>query len=376
LSSTLRGGLSVIAGFVVAFVFLALDRSHSLATIVGARPLLMATGLGLGAALGSVAAFARHESRTPTLATPVPTLLRILAWWCGVALALALLAFAAWKQWGIVCLFASIATMIKALTVFTYVKRDYEFHVWAPFAVIIGVLVFIEAVFLFLARPNIPPPVEAALQMYAAGPVAQDPASRPAPELPGAGFSLQFEGDVDLGGLPVSFFSYQGGSRVDVYIAKISFPSPLGSTRTADPPGWEGKQANVYLRAGNAPTHFLVVGDSKEAVDAFAHAYFSIPAPSAVLAVPGSTPETANTFTRDRAPLCSDTRSGATPKALARARRASSVAAPFTGADFTLMRTSPSTTSQPGCARGRTRTLTSTPLGPTRTTIWPSASPS
>lgn len=58
-----------------------------------------------------------------------------------------------------------------------------------------------------------------------------------------------------------------------------------------------------------------------------------------------STSETANTFTRERAPLCRETWLGATRKAFASARRASSVAAPSTGAAFTLRRSSPSAVS-------------------------------
>lgn len=265
----------------VAFVFLALDRSFSLATIVGVRPLLMATALGMVVALALVAATAPKESRTPTLTTSVPALLHLLAWWCALALAVLFIAFASWKVWGVVCLFLSIAVMVKAVSVFTYVKRSYEFRIWLPFAVIMGFFIFFQAILLFLARPNIPPPMAAALRNYTAAPSAPHPASRPHPDLSGAGFSLAFEGDVNLGGLPASFFSYtsEDGTRVDLYIAKISFPAPPGTTDMADPSGWQIHQG-PYLRAASDPTHFLVVGSTKEAVDTVAQTYFSAPAPT------------------------------------------------------------------------------------------------
>ena len=229
-------------------------------------------------ALALVAAFARKESRKPTLDMPVPALLRLLAWWCGFALAVLSISFASWKVWGGVCLFLSIAMMVKAVSVFTYVKRSYEFRIWLPFAVIMGFFIFFQAILLFLARPDVPPPVTAALSNYLAQPTAQQPAARPHPDLSGAGFSLAFEGDIDLGGLPVSFFSYSSkdGTRVDLYIAKISFPAPPGTTDMADPAGWEIHQSQ-YLRGADDPTHFLVVGSTKTAVDVVAGAYFSTP---------------------------------------------------------------------------------------------------
>ena len=268
----LRGRLAV------AFVFLALDRP-SLATIVGVRPLLMATALGMVVALALVAVSTSKASRTPTLTTPVPTLLRILAWWCGLALAVLFVAFASWKVWGVVGLFLSIAVMVKAVSVFTYVKRSYEFRVWLPFAVILGFFIFFQSILIFLARPNIPPPMAAALNNDVAAPSAPHPVSRPHPDLFSAGFSLVFEGDVDLGGLPASFFSYtsKDGTRVDLYIAKIGFPAPPGTTDMADPSGWEIHQSQ-YLRAASDPTHFLVVSSTKAAVDTVAQTYFSTPA--------------------------------------------------------------------------------------------------
>lgn len=274
---TKKGWLFTAAGLLVALIFLELDRTISFATVVGVRPLLMAVGLALATALVVAAVFSDRESRKPTLATPVPVLLRLLAWWGGVSLALAIISFASWKEWGIACLFAAIAAMVKAITVFTYVKRDYRFHIWLPFAAFIGIFLFFQAVLLFLGRADIPPPVVAAIHSYNVDPAAPDPASRPDPALSN-GYTLVFKGDLDLGGLPVTFYSYSpegGGDRVDLYLAKIRFPVPLGTTGTTDPDGWWVKQDNVYLRGGNAPTHFMIVSSSQLTEDAFAHAYSS-----------------------------------------------------------------------------------------------------
>src|SRR6266545_8222413 len=89
---------------------------------------------------------------------------------------------------------------------------------------------------------------------------------------------------------------------------------------------------------------------------------------SAALASPASIPATANTFVRERSPRCSDTRLGVTPRALASARRASSVAAPPTGAAATRITRPRAAISHPGRERGRTRRSTSTPPGIARTT--------
>lgn len=272
---TKRGWLCAAAGLLVALAFLEMDRAFSFATIIGARPLLMAVGLALVTALGVAAASSARESRKPTLATAVPVLLRLLAWWGGVSLALAIVSFASWKEWGIACLFVAIAATIKAITVFTYVKRDYQFRIWLPFAAFIGIFLFIQAIMLFLGRTDIPPPVTAAIHNYNVDPTAPDPATRPAPDL-SSGYTLAFKGDVDLGGLPVTFYSFTpkgGGARVDLYLAKISFPTPLGSTETTDPGGWWVKQDNVFLRGGSTPTHFLIVSSSQLIEDPFAHAY-------------------------------------------------------------------------------------------------------
>lgn len=274
-----KAGLAAAAGLLAAYAFVILDRTRSFAIVVGARAFLAAIGLGLGVALAVVAALERRESRTPTLKMPVPGLLRLIAWWCGVTLSLTLLSLASWRVWGIACFFAAIAALVKAWSVFTYVKQSYEFHVWAPFAVIIGVVFAVGGVLMFVSRPNTPPPIDAALRAYIAEPIGGDAASRSAPDLSGAEFSLTFQGDVDLGGLPASFFSYQlHGSRVDVYVARVGFPPPAGSTWLADPPGWEiDRSTNLFLRSRNEPIHLLAVGDSEDAVDAFIQAYDTLP---------------------------------------------------------------------------------------------------
>ena len=278
-----KAGLAVVVGILVTLVFLALDRSMALATTLGARPLLMALGLGLGAALAVLAVFANNGARKPTMATPVPILFRILAWWGAVALALMMVAFAAWRQWGILCFFASIAATVKTISVYTYIKRTYEFRIWEPFAVIIAAMLVVAGIFTFLGRANVPPPFEAALARYAADPAATDPASRPAPDLSAAGFELTFQGDVVVGGLPSTYYSYllsESADRVDVYVAKTNFPLPRASVRAADPAGWWVNASHLYARSGNDPTHFVAIGGAQAAVDALVQAFASSPAPT------------------------------------------------------------------------------------------------
>ncbi len=276
-----KGAFAVTLSLLVAFGFSALNRSFPLAVFIGVRPLQAEIALGLGAGVACMGVLSDKESRKATLATSVPTLVRLVVWWCGLTVSLALVAFASWKVWDVTFGFASILAGLKTYSVFSYIKQDYQWSAWQPFAGIIGVFVaMIVAVGVFLARPNIPPPIQVALRMYANAPVPGVGASRLAPDLSGGGFTLNFQGDLDLGGMPVSFFSYsaQDGSRVDLYLATISFPAPLGSSGVSGPSGWQVKQSGLYLRTGNAPTHFMVVGSSKLDVNRAVHTYAFAPA--------------------------------------------------------------------------------------------------
>jgi hypothetical protein len=231
--------VAVAVGLMVAIAFLVADASASIATMIGARPLLMALGLGLLVALAILAVIAPEGTRKPALAMSKPTLWRILLWWTGLAAALLMLAFASWRQWNLVLLAGSIAALVKGLSVVTYIKRDYEFHVWEPFAVILGSLLFLAAIVAFTGRPNVPPPFDAILLRFDGDPVAASAATRDAPDVSSDGFTLKASGDVRVGGLPTTYFSFQSpnDSRVDVYVSRIVFPLPRGSTKTTDPAG-------------------------------------------------------------------------------------------------------------------------------------------
>jgi hypothetical protein len=275
MSATRRIWLSAAVGVAVAVLFYVLDKTASLATMVGARPLLMAVGLGAVVSLALLAILAPEGSPKATLEMPKPALVRILAWWAGLAVAFLVIAFASWRQWNLLCLALSIAAMIKTLVVFTYIKRDYQFRVWEPFAAILGCLLFLEAILLFTGRPNVPPPFDAIVQRFGADAAASAAASREAPDLSAAGFSLETKGDVSVGGLPTTFFSFESssGSRVDVYVSRIVFPLPRGSGKINDPSGWWTKDSHLYTRTANQPVHFVAVGDDQPTVDALVQAY-------------------------------------------------------------------------------------------------------
>jgi hypothetical protein len=261
-------------GLVVAVAFLVISNSYPLPVMIGALPGRMAAALALGTALAVIAAWSPRASRKPTLSMEREDLVRIFAWWLLVAFALALAASAAWRVWGVVLLFAAIAATVKALSVFSYVKQNYEFRLWLPFAAILGIVVFMVAFGLFVARPNIPPPVAAALDAYPRAPVSGAPATRAAPDLTSIGFALDLSGDVDLGGLRTTFFSYHAanGARIDLYESAYGFPRPPGSGPLDETPGWWAKVGSLHVLGGAAQTEFLVVGPKKAIVIGVAQA--------------------------------------------------------------------------------------------------------
>ena len=280
MSGRARVGVAVAAGVVVAVVFLVLDGTASLATQIGARPILMALGLGAIVALALIAILAPTGTRKPALAMSKPALVRILLWWAGLAAALLMVAFASWRQWNLLFLAGAVVAIVRAISVISYIKRDYEFHVWEPFAVILGSLLFLAAIVAFTGRANVPPPFDAIVLRFGADPASASAATREAPDLSSAGFTLQTSGDVRVGGLPTTFFSFQSSndSRVDVYVSTIVFPLPRGSTKTSDPGGWWAKKEHLYVRSANTPVHFVAVSDDQDSVDAFVRAYASLSA--------------------------------------------------------------------------------------------------
>jgi hypothetical protein len=277
MSGRARVGVAIAAGVGVAAVFLALDHTSSLATRIGARPLLMAVGLGALVTLALIAILAPDGTRKPALAMSKPGLVRILLWWAGLAAALLTVAFASWRQWNLLFLAGAVVAIAKALSLISYIKRDYAFHVWEPFAVVLGSLLFLASIVGFTGRPNVPPPFDAIVLRFAADPTTSSAATRDAPDLSSAGFTLTSSGDVRVGGLPTTYYSFQSSndSRVDVYVSRIVFPLPRGSTKTTDPPGWWTKEEHLYVRTANTPVHFVAVSDDQDSVDAFVKAYAS-----------------------------------------------------------------------------------------------------
>jgi hypothetical protein len=140
-----------------------------------------------------------------------------------------------------------------------------------PFAAIMGVFALVVSIGQFLARPNSPPPIVAAVDAYGPGEPSLAPSTRSAPDLSSIGGRLTRSGDLDLGGLPATLFTYDvHGSGVDVYMASIGFPAPPGSTAANDPPGWWVYEDGTALRTGPKGTNFLVVAWSPDVADRIA----------------------------------------------------------------------------------------------------------
>jgi hypothetical protein len=273
-TTTTTLAVSAAVGLVMAVAFVEIGHVYPLPVMIGVLPGRMAVALGLGAALAVTAARSLRSSHKPALSMPRTALFQLLAWWILAAFALALVASAAWRVWGVLFLFGAIAATVKAISVFSYIKQEYQFRLWMPFAAIFGLVFFMIGFGLFVARSNTPPPVTAALSAYRSTAEAGRTASRAAPDLSSAGFTLDIGADVDLGGLPATFFSYHAanGTRVDLYMADYGFPRPPGSSPLDDPPGWSAKMDELHLRGGSAPGAFMVVGSRDRLVLRFAQA--------------------------------------------------------------------------------------------------------
>ena len=141
----------------------------------------------------------------------------------------------------------------------SHFDRRFSVGIWMPFAAIIAVFIIFIAIGQFLGRPNLPPPITSALDAYGPGEPSLQPATRPAPDLSAIGAHLTRTGDRDLGGLPVTLFTYDlHGSGVDIYEANIGFPAPQGSYAADNPTGWWAELEGTSLRAGPRGTNFLV----------------------------------------------------------------------------------------------------------------------
>jgi hypothetical protein len=265
---------AIAAGAIALLALVVVSTRYPLPIIIGARGVPLFAGLTLSVALATAAVASDPPSRHPSLVMPLRERYLVLVWWIGVSAALALLSYAAWKAWGVVAMFASLVALVKVLQIAGFIKRDRSVHVWHPFAAIMAMLLGAVGIFAFLARPNLPPPIQAAMVAYRGARGAQAPASRPAPEVSATSLTLRTSEDVDLDGLPATLFSYDDreGSRVDIYEADIGFPAPQGSVGVEDPPGWLLESYRLSLRTGPKGSNFLVVSWSTDVVDRIAYA--------------------------------------------------------------------------------------------------------
>ena len=263
---------AIAAGAITMIALVALSAAYPVPILVGGRPVPLFVGVALLAALTTVAILTDPSSRHPTFTMSKAEKYRLLAWWIGMFAALSLLAYAAWKGWGVVATFAAVAALVKVLQVASLIRKRRSVRLWHPFAVIVCMFVFVLAIVQFLTRTNLPPPIQEAMIAYHGEHTMIAPPSRPAPDVSATGLQLQESGDVNLGGLPATLYSYDDreGSRVDVYEADFGFPAPQGSEGVDAPPGWLLESYRLSLRTGPEGSDFMVVSWSTDIVDRIA----------------------------------------------------------------------------------------------------------
>jgi hypothetical protein len=266
--------VAVATAAIALVALVVISRRYPLPIVIGARPVPLFAGLTLSVALASAAVASDPASRHPSPQMPLAQRYLVLAWWIGASTALALLSYAAWKAWGVIAMFASLLALVKVVQVAGSLRKGRSLRVWEPFAAIMGSFLAVVGIFAFLARPNLPPPIQAAMAAYQGDRGGQAPASRPPPDVSATGLTLRTSGDVDLGGLPATLYSYDDreGSRVDIYEADMGFPGPQGSVGVEDPPGWLMESYRLSLRTGPKGSNFLVVSWSTDVVDRIARA--------------------------------------------------------------------------------------------------------
>jgi hypothetical protein len=265
---------TIAAAGITLLALIVVSARYPLPILIGARRGWLFAGLTLSVALATAAVASGPSSRHPSFTTPRTERYWVLAWWIGAFIALASLSYAAWKGWGVIAMFAALIALVKVLQVASFIRRDRSVRVWHPFAAMVGLLLCVAGIGQFLARPNLPPPIQAAMAAYQGARAADAPTSRPAPDVSTTGLTLRASGDVDLGGLPATLFSYDDreGSRVDIYEADIGFPAPQGSVGVDDPRGWLMESYRLSLRTGPKRSNFLVVSWSTDVVNRIANA--------------------------------------------------------------------------------------------------------
>jgi hypothetical protein len=255
----------------VALALIVASAFYPIPIVIGADPVPLIAALALATALTVVAIMARPDARKPRVGMSRRELVRLLAWWVGAFLVAALLAYGSWKAWWVIAVLVAIGLLVKVIQVASHLEHNIRFQMWMPFAAIIALLVMIIVFVQVFGRMNLPPPITSALAAYGPDEPALSSPSRPAPDLSSISAELKQSGDVDLGGLKTTKFTYDfHGSGVDVYLADIGFPAPRGSIGVDDPPGWWTVVDGTALETGPKGTNFMVVAWSTEVADRFA----------------------------------------------------------------------------------------------------------
>jgi len=272
-SPAVRWVTPLAAAVLVALAAAVVSVFYPLPVVLGTQPVPLFLALGLGAALAVIALQTEPAARKPRLGMSRRELAGLLAWWAGVLLATGILWYGTYKAWSALTLFIAIGLIVKILQVASHFESRVGFRIWMPFVAIILAFVALVGFGLVWGRTNLPPPIVAALDAY--GPVEPSltPPTRSAPDLSSINAQLQQSGDIDLGGMKTTKFTYVfHGSGVDVYLADIGFPAPRGSFGAENPPGWWGEVDGTSLRAGPKGTNFLVVAWDTTVADRFAAA--------------------------------------------------------------------------------------------------------
>jgi hypothetical protein len=247
------------------------DAFYPIPIVLGADPVPLIAALALAGALLVVALLAKPEARKPRIGMSRRELYAVLAWWVGAFFVAALLAYGSWKAWWVVATLVAIGLLVKVIQVASHLDLNIRFQMWMPFAAIIVFLAALIVIVQVFGRMNLPPPIVSALDAYGPDEPALSSPTRAAPDLSGIGAQLERSGDVDLGGLPATVFTYDfHGSGVDVYEASMGFPAPRGSIGVDNPPGWWVEVDGTAFRTGPSGTDFMVVAWSTEVAERFA----------------------------------------------------------------------------------------------------------
>lgn len=269
-TSTVRWVAPIAAAAVVAIGVVVASAFYPVPIVVGADPVPLIAALALAAALAVIALFADPEARKPRVGMSRRQLFGLLAWWVGAFLVAALLAYGSWKAWWLIAVFVAIGLLIKVIQIASHLELNIRFQMWMPFAAIIVFFALLIAIVQVFGRMNLPPPIVSALDAYGPDEPGLAAPTRAAPDLSAIGARLERSGDVVLGGLPATVFTYDfHGSGVDVYEANMGFPAPRGSIGVDNPPGWWVDVDGTAFRTGPKGTNFMVVAWSTEVAERF-----------------------------------------------------------------------------------------------------------